>query len=190
MTLTFPSNTALLSIDVQQGFYEEAWWGARNNPHAEQNVARLLYAWRDTNRPVYHSQHLSVLPGSPLRPNQPGADFQPEVAPQDGEPVITKNVNSAFIGTDLEERLRSAHIDTLVLCGLTTPHCVSTTARMAGNLGFTVYVVADATAAHAATGYDGTEYTAQQVHEIALANLHHEFGTVMTTADVLAGARP
>ena len=112
-------------------------------------------------------------------------DFQPAARPQGDEPIIIKNVNSAFIGTDLESRLRAAEIDSVVFCGLTTPHCVSTSARMAGNFGFTTYVVADATAAHAATTHDGTAIPAEQVHTVALANLHGEFATVMTTNDLL-----
>lgn len=186
--MTLPEKATLILVDVQQGFDDPAW-GGRNNPDAEQHMAQLLDVWRTTQRPVFHVQHLSMLPNSPLRPGQPGVNLRPETAPQNGEPVIAKNVNSAFIGTDLEKRLRAAAIDTLVIVGLTTPHCVSTTVRMAGNLGFTVYVPADATAAFDATGYDGTSYTAQQIHEVALASLHNEFATVTTTANIREQAR-
>src|SRR5574338_1420905 len=126
------AKTALLIIDVQQGF-DEPYWGARNNPGAEENIARLLAAWRAAQRPIFHIQHNSRLPQSPLHPSHPGNVFKAIAAPRAGEPVIGKDVNSAFIGTDLEARLRTANIDAVVIAGLTTPHCVSTTTRMASN---------------------------------------------------------
>jgi nicotinamidase-related amidase len=182
--LSLPSNTALIIIDVQQGFRDPVW-GKRNNPQAETNIAALLAAWRSSERPLFHIQHLSLEPQSPLRANIPGSDFQEMVQPKPGEPVIQKHVNSAFIGTDLEARLRQNNIDTLVIVGLTTDHCVSTTTRMAGNLGFQTYIVADATATFERTGYDGTWYSAEDIHAISLASLHKEFATVVSTQDIL-----
>jgi nicotinamidase-related amidase len=176
---------ALLLIDLQQGL-DEPHWGERNNPEAEQQVAVLLAAWRQAGWPVLHVQHLSQHPDSPLRPEAPGCAFKPDVQPEAGEPVFQKTVNSAFIGTMLEAYLRQAGIDTLVMVGLTTDHCVSTTARMAGNLGFDVVVVADATATFERTGPDGVHHPAEQMHRLALASLHGEFARVQSTADVLA----
>jgi nicotinamidase-related amidase len=176
---------ALLLIDLQQGL-DEPHWGERNNPEAEQQVAVLLAAWRQAGWPVLHVQHLSQHPDSPLRPEAPGCAFKPDVQPEAGEPVFQKIVNSAFIGTMLEAHLRQAGINTLVMVGLTTDHCVSTTARMAGNLGFDVVVVADATATFERTGPDGAHYPAEQMHRLALASLHGEFARVQSTADVLA----
>jgi nicotinamidase-related amidase len=176
---------ALLLIDLQQGL-DEPRWGVRNNPEAERQVAMLLAAWRQAGWPVLHVQHLSQHPDSPLRPEAPGCAFKPDVQPEAGEPVFQKTVNSAFIGTMLEAHLRQVGIDTLVMVGLTTDHCVSTTARMAGNLGFDVVVVADATATFERTGPDGAHYPAEQMHRLALASLHGEFARVQSTADVLA----
>lgn len=179
-----PADAALILIDVQQGF-DDPKWGERNNPGAEERMGELLAAWRRTGRPLFHVQHLSAEEASPLRPGQPGCDFKAVVRPQPGEPVIQKRVNSAFIGTSLEETLRERGIGTVVLAGLTTPHCVSTTARMAGNLGFTAYVAADATAAFAGGDHEGRRYEAEQVHAVALANLHGEFATVLGTDEIL-----
>ncbi|MGB5247124.1 MAG: cysteine hydrolase family protein, partial [Woeseia sp.] len=136
---------ALLLIDVQKAFHDPSW-GVRNNPDAVKNMARLLSAWRDAQRPIIHVKHNSTSPNSTLRPGLPGNDFMDEVAPRDGEAQFEKSVNSAFIGTTLETYLRSHAIESLVIVGLTTDHCVSTTTRMAGNLGFAVTLVADATA--------------------------------------------
>ncbi|MEM6457176.1 MAG: cysteine hydrolase family protein [Acidobacteriota bacterium] len=177
--------TALLLIDIQQGFYDPSW-GPRNNPDAETNAGRLLAAWRDAGRTRVHVQHHSRDPQSTLHASHPGHALQNVVTPQDGEPVITKDVNSAFIGTDLEQRLRDAGIEAVVVVGLTTNHCVSTTARMAANLDFTTFVVDDATACFDLTDREGRTFDAETVHRIALVNLHREFATVVSTDEVLA----
>ncbi|MEO8334808.1 MAG: cysteine hydrolase family protein [bacterium] len=185
--MSLPSAAALLLIDVQQGL-DDPRWGARNNPDAERRIADLLAAWRAAKRPVIHVQHLSTEPDSPLRPDRPGHVFKTEAQPMDGEPVFQKNVNSAFIGTELETYLRDRAIDTLVIVGITTDHCVSSTTRMAGNLGFIVTVVDDATATFERVGPDGEHYSAEVMHRAALASLHGEFATVRNTRDVIARA--
>lgn len=179
------SPPALLLIDVQQGL-DDASWGARNNPDAEKQIGALLAAWRQARWPVVHVQHMSQEPGSPLREDAPGNAFKPEAVPQDGEPVFQKTVNSALIGTTLEGHLRREGIHALVIVGITTDHCVSTTVRMAGNLGFEVVVVEDATATFERTGPDGIRYSAEQMHRAALASLHGEFGQVQSARQVLA----
>lgn len=135
--------------------------------------------------PVIHTQHCSRKPDSPLRPGVPGNQIKEIASPLPAEPVLTKGVNSAFIGTDLESRLRSNQVNTVVLVGITTDHCVSTTARMAGNLGFETYVVSDATATFDRTGPDGRSYKADEIHAANLASLHKEFATVIETDDLI-----
>jgi len=181
---TLPRDAALIIIDVQQGNDDPAN-GRRNNPEAEAHISRLLAAWRRANRPIVHVQHLSRKPDSPYRPGQPGVEIKDIVRPQGDEPVIQKHVNNAFVGTDLEEHLRVQGIDTVIITGLTTDHCVSTTARMAGDLGFQTYLVSDATATFDRTGPDGILYRAEDVHGLSLASLHREFATVVDTDSVL-----
>ncbi len=171
---------ALLLIDVQNGFHD-SYWGKRNNPQAEENIEKLLVAFRKKSKPVFHVQHLSLTPHSPLVSNQPGVEFMDFAKPMLGERIFQKNVNSAFIGTQLEEILRNNRIDTIVIAGISTDHCVSTSTRMASNLGFNTYVIADATIAFERIGFDGERYSADVVHAIALASLHEEFSTVMNT---------
>jgi nicotinamidase-related amidase len=177
-------STALLIIDVQAGL-DDPCWGTRNNPGAEAVLAQVLQAWRSNGWPIIHVQHLSTNPRSPLRPGQPGVEIKPAVRPLPAEPVIQKRVNAAFIGTDLEPRLRAAGIRRLVIGGLITDHCVSTTVRMAANLGFEVVLLADGTATFSRIGPNGREWTAQDLHDAALASLHGEFATVCLAKDVL-----
>jgi nicotinamidase-related amidase len=179
-----PSNATLIVIDVQQAF-DNPRWGERNNPGAEANIGRLLAGWRATGRPVIHIQHRNTVPGKLFSPDQPGFAVKPEAAPLPEEPILYKNVNSAFIGTDLEARLRTAKVTHVVTCGITTDHCVSTTTRMAGNLGFSTIIVADACATFDRVGPTGRQWTAHDMHESALASLHEEFATVAATSDVL-----
>jgi nicotinamidase-related amidase len=182
--MTNKTKPALILVDIQQGF-EDPCWGARNNPTAESQAARLLQEWRQQKAPIFHVQHSSRLPGSPLRPNQPGWQIKKEVAPQPGETRLTKNVNSCFIGTPLEQELRKKNVTDVVICGLTTDHCVSTTVRMAANLGFNVYVPSDATATFDRVGPDGQKYSAHQMHQTALASLHDEFATVAPSEEII-----
>lgn len=186
--MPLPADAVLLVVDVQVGF-EDPVWGERNNPDAETNITRLLEAWRRRGSPRVIIQHASERPGSPLHPDSPGHALQPAVRPLEGEPVMTKTVNSSFIGTGLERWLREGGHQALVVVGLTTPHCISTTVRMAANLGFETYLVGDATAAFALTGPDGVVVAPQLVHSVELAALHGEFATVVSTDEVLAGRR-
>ncbi len=178
------NNTALIIVDVQKGF-DNPKWGKRNNLQAEQNIERLLKAWRGSERPVFHIQHLSTSSDSVLNANSPGSEIKDNVKPRNGEPIVQKHVNSAFIGTNLEQLLRDKQIETLVITGLTTPHCVSTTTRMAGNFGFDTYLVSDATAAFEIVGHNGKHYSAEEIHETALATLHGEFATIVETETIL-----
>src|SRR3989442_13394510 len=178
---SLPKDAVLLIIDVQKGIdvYGERY--NRNNPDLERNIARLQTAWRNTGRPIIHVQHLSKEPQSPLRPGQPGVEIKDEVRPLPGEPVVQKSVSSAFIGTNLEADLRRRGLTTLIVVGMQTNLCVSTTARMAGNLGFTTYVVSDATRTFDNTGPDGRRYGSELIHDVALADLNAEFSTVVDT---------
>ncbi len=174
----------LLVIDVQQAF-DNPKWGQRNNPAAEKKIAELLSAWRAKRFPVIHVRHLNPKPESLFNENSVGFQVKPEAEPMAGEAILYKNVNSAFIGTDLESRLRSLGAVSLVIVGITTDHCVSTTTRMAGNFGFETYLVSDATATFERTGHDGRHYSAEEMHDTALASLHEEFAKVVSTAQAL-----
>lgn len=171
---------ALILIDVQEGFNDPVW-GKRNNPDAEKNMALLLQKWREEKMPIFHIKNNSTQLNSPLWPARPGNAIKQIVAPLKNEYQLVKTVNSAFIGTKLEHKLRELNISDLVIVGLTTDHCVSTTARMAANLGFNVIVVEDATATFERVGHNGRKYTAGRMHALALASLNGEFAKIVKT---------
>jgi nicotinamidase-related amidase len=180
---------ALVLIDIQEGM-DSPLCGARNNQDAESNAARLLAAFRTKGQPVFHVFHLSRNPGSPLHPNNGGTAIKACVAPIEGEPTYSKTTNSAFLGTMLEADLRNGGIDSLVIAGLSTPQCISTSVRMAANLGFETWLAHDACAAfetHA--GYDWTEglerMSADQIHRMEVSVLHGEFCRAMTTNQII-----
>ena len=182
------SLTALIVVDVQRAFDEwEAAGKRRNNPEAVARIADLLSAFRDRGAPVFHIRHQGTRPNSSFLPGATGYPVKDEAREIAGEPVIVKRVNSAFIGTDLEARLRAAGIRTLVICGATTNHCVETTTRMAGNLGFDARLVRDATWTFDRIGPDGDAHSAEDIHAMTLANLNGEFARIVLAAEAIAG---
>jgi len=190
MIMTKHDKPALLLIDIQKGFEDiEYWGGHRNNPEAENNAAELLNYWRKNKLSVYHIKHCSTNPNSRLAEGNIGNEFKDIVKPKDGETVIKKNVNSAFIGTELKQLLDKANTKQVIIIGLTTDHCVSSTARMAGNYGYETFVVSDVTATFSKTGAEGQKYSAEIMHETALASLHEEFATVISKDELLAMLR-
>jgi nicotinamidase-related amidase len=177
--------TALLVIDVQRAFADADYWGARNNPACEANIAALIDAWRAAGRPLVYVRHDSVEPGSPLAPGLPGNELQDVVS---GEPdlLVTKQVNSAFYGEpDLHAWLRDRDIASIAVCGITTNHCVETTARMGANLGYDVLFAIDATHTFDRTGPDGDTLTADELARATATSLHGEFATVVRTTDLV-----
>ena len=187
MTPLRNQSPALICVDIQRGFEDEAYWGGnRNNRDAEDICGAIIAKWRELGLDIFHVRHSSLIPESRLHASHPGFAFHPLATPQEGEPVITKSVNSGFIGTDLQERLDSRGTRMIVIVGLTTDHCVSTTTRMAGNFGYDTFVISDATATFDKTGVDGEHFDAEMIHATALASLHGEFATVITSKQLIA----
>lgn len=179
-----PPGSVLLLIDLQNAI-DHPDWGLRNNPDAEARIGELLAYWRSQEWPVWHIKHDSTEVGSHYRPGQPGNAFKPDAAPLPGEIVIAKYTNSAFIGTELEARLRSGGHETLVVVGVITNNSVEATVRMAGNLGFRVYLVADGCFTFGRKDWNGRAWTADDVHALSLANMDGEYCRVVTASTVL-----
>ena len=179
-------NPALILVDIQKGFEDENYWGGnRNNKDAEVICGRILRKWRELNLPIFHIRHSSTNPNSKLHKQNAGFDFNENVLPQENEPIITKGVNSAFIGTNLKEQLDGLGITTLVIVGLTSNHCVSTTVRMSGNFGYETYLISDATATFDRIGVNDEKYDSEIIHLTTLANLNEEFATILDSKELM-----
>jgi nicotinamidase-related amidase len=180
------ASTALLLIDLQQAFQEiEALGLKRNNPNAMTRIGEVLAYFRARNGHVIHVRHASREAESRFRPEQSGYAPLAATCEVEGELVLVKHVNSAFIGTDLQARLVERGIDTLVIAGATTNHCVETTTRMAGNLGFRALLVEDACWTFDRKGPDATLHLAADIHRMSLANLNEEFAEITTASALL-----
>jgi nicotinamidase-related amidase len=182
-----PKNTTLLLIDLQKAI-DDPSWGVRNNPGAESNVERLLAHWRVNGMPVIHVRHVSSLSESTYRDGQDGVKFKEIAQPHPGETILTKHVCTAFIGTDLEARLRGSGCGDVVIVGVITNNSVESTARASGDLGFRTIVVSDATFTFGRRDFDGCLHTAEEVHAMSLGNLEGEYAQICTTDQVLGMA--
>lgn len=186
----FGKNAALLLIDVQEGVDVFEYWGGptgrRNNLDAEDNMRSLLGKWREGGGTVAYTIHDSREENSPLKLSIKTGNLKEGFSPAAGDVVVEKDVNSGFVGTSLEIKLRRAGIDRLVVVGFFTNFCVETTIRMAGNMGFDTYLVHDCCATTNRVGPDGTDYDPDLVHNLSVANMHGEFCTAITTDDALS----
>ena len=179
----------LIIIDMQKGMADPAS-GRRNNPQAEDNMVALLTAWRARGLPIVHVRHMSRSPTSVFRPGQLGAEHQLRLAPLDSEYLMEKNVPDAFCNSGLERWLHVRGMHDLVIVGVSTNNSVESTARSAGNLGFAASVVADACFAFDGKTLDGKLLPAEDVHQMALANLNGEYATIVNTVDLLNPCKP
>ena len=190
MITRFGRNSCLLLIDVQVGVNMLQHWGGgngrRNNPEAENKIRSLLKRFRDLGNQVAFTRHDSREASSPLKLSlQTGQQIDGlEIKPNDI--VVTKDVNSGFIGTPLEVELRRAGISRLLVAGFFTNFCVETTVRMAGNLGFDTYLIEDACATTNRTDLDGMDHEPEIVHQMAVASMHGEFCTAISTENALS----
>ena len=186
MTLDL-DRAVLLPIDMQRAF-DAPPWPRRWNEQVDANGLALIDAWRAAGRPIIHVKHDSVQPGSTLAPGEPGNALRPGFEPLEGEPLLRKNVNSAFIGTDLDERLKQLEPKHVVAFGISTDMCVSTTVRMGANLGWDMVLVPDACDCFDLPDGNGGWIQAKDVQKAHVATLAFEFCKTFSTA-ALTGLR-
>lgn len=188
--LHIQDNSALIVVDVQEGFDDELFMGKRNNPNADQNIEAIINVWEKSRRPIVIVQHNSISAGSVLNPSKPGNALKPYVKRVKPNLAVTKSVNSAFYGSpDLDQWLKSSDIRQIVIVGIQTNMCCETTARMAGNLGYDVIFVPDAMHTFDATGPDGVVISANEITRSTVASLFDgEFAKIAATMDVVESA--
>ena len=177
-------NSVLVVIDVQKAWLDPSL-GKRNNPDAERIISGLISKFRERQKKIIHVRHDSLDPNSIFKEGKSTFEFMDEVSPAPGELVITKHVNSAFIGTNLENILRKLADPLVLYVGLVTDHCVSTTVRMSGNLGFRSYVIGDACATFDRRDSTGQLIPATEVHKVNLASIDGEFARVINSRDLI-----
>ena len=182
MTLDL-DRAVLLPIDMQQAF-DAPSWPRRWNDQVDANGRALLQAWRAAGRQIIHVRHDSVQPGSSLAPGTPGNAFRPGFEPLDSEPLVTKSVNSAFIGTDLDLRLKRLGAKHVVAFGISTDMCVSTTVRTGSNMGWDMILVPDACDCFDLPDGQGGTICAEDVQRAHVATLGFEFCRTMNTAEL------
>lgn len=181
------SDAVLLPVDLQRAF-DGPPWPRRWNAEVDANGLALLAAFRAAGRPIIHVRHDSVEPGSTLRPATHGNRYRDGFGPRNSEDEISKSVNSAFIGTDLDLRLRRLGAGTVVVFGISTDMCVSTTVRTGANFGWRMILVADACDCFDLPDGNGGVIAAEAVQAAHIATLGFEFCKVVRTQDVVMAA--
>ena len=174
----------LLPIDMQQAFDGEPW-PRRWNRQVDQNGRALLGKWREAGRPIIHVRHDSIVEGSSLAPGSTGNRFRPGFDPLPGEALVTKSVNSAFIGTDLDLRLKRLGARHVVAFGISTDMCVSTTVRTGANMGWDMVLAADACDCFDLPDGNGGLIPAETVQAAHVATLGFEFCRVVATGELV-----
>ena len=177
--------TALLIIDMQEGMARRTREGrARANPGAEAAAIDLLAHFRANGLPVIHVFHDDPSPDSPFRKGGPDGAPMAGMEPGPGEDVFWKSGSSAFIGTGLEAHLRQQGIEQVVLIGAVAAFCVTSTCRMASDLGFKVILPGDALIGFDLPAHDGGRIDADTILRVTLSLLGADFATLTTAKAV------
>jgi len=178
-------DSALIMIDCQNT-YRSGIMQLTGVEEALQEAKKLLLMAREQKIPVFHMRH-DAGPGTPYDISAPIGAIADEVAPIEGEAVITKNYPNAFIHTDLDAQLKTAGVKNLVLAGFMTHMCINSTAHGAFNLGYNVAVVASATATRPLQAANGKVLSAQEVHDGAIASTRDLYAAIIDrVADIKA----
>lgn len=175
----------LIIIDVQNDYFTGGNMELVSMEAAADNCQLLLNQFRQSPKPVFHIQHLSIRAGSTFFvPGTEGCEINGRVKPETDEPIVVKNFPSAFRDTRLQDLLKSSGIEQLVVCGAMTQMCIDTTVRAAFDLGYNCQVIADACATKNLQ-FEGRTVAASAVQDAFMASLNGLFAEVLTTKEFL-----
>ena len=180
-----PSPIPLIILDVQDAI-DQPVWNDKSHPGYLAVIQRLLQFWRSNGWPVLHVKHDEKTPTSSYYLHGPWNGIKQEVAPIEGEAVIIKHENCAFIGTQLDAALKGMNANRIVLTGVVIHNSMDATVRAGKALGYSIILPSDATTAVPVTGPGGTRWDASTVYELTLAILGAEYAEVMSSDDVIA----
>jgi nicotinamidase-related amidase len=170
------AEATLVLVDLQNEYRA----GPLALPDADAAIAaavRLLARARKSNANILHVAHRGKPGGLFDRAAERGA-IVADLAPLAGEGVIEKELPNAFAGTDLQARLAASGRKNIVLAGMMTHMCVSSTARAALDLGFRVTIDAASCATRDLPDGRGGVIAASTVHEVALVELSDRFAII------------
>jgi nicotinamidase-related amidase len=171
---------ALLLIDIQNDYFPGGDMELAGIDRASQNAAELLARFRDKRQPLVHVRHVFASDTAPFfRPNSPGAEIHPSVAPAERETVITKNNVNAFNQTDLKTLLDAMGVKDLVIVGAMSHMCIEGTTRAAADLGYKCQVIHDACATRDQE-FNGRVISAEDVHGAAMSALGFAYAEVLS----------
>jgi nicotinamidase-related amidase len=175
---------ALVIVDIQKDYFPGGAHPLESPEAAAEAARRVLDAFRSAGDPVVHVRHVwDEEEATFMRPETEGVEIHPEVAPADGEFVITKEFPNSFRETTLEDDLRARGVDALVVCGMMTSMCVDATVRAAVDLGFDTTVVHDACAT-CDLEFGGRSVPAAEVHSAFLAALGDGYAAVVSSDEI------
>ena len=195
-----PERTAIIVVDMQGVFCDPE--GAVYIPDAAKvidPILRILDAGRKARIPIIYLRHVvrgdgsdtgrmrDIYPGvdAILDRNLPSVQIVDALKPHAGDIVVDKLFFSGFHNTDLDTILRARDIDTIAITGTVTNVCCESTVRDAVHREYKVVVVSDACAAQPYPDMGWGALTAEQVQQVTLTVIAHEFGEVTTTKDLI-----
>lgn len=180
--------TALIVIDFQMEYFDGKEPGKLRIPDglAAMKQAKRLVAFADAHRmPVFHIQHIGPANGPLFAEGSAHAEIHPDITPAAHHQLVQKTTASSFVKTDLHQRLQAQDIQTLIVCGLMTHNCVSSTARDARPHGYRTLIAGDACATRAIDLWDSSVMSHQDLHRGALASVSDGFAEIMSTNQIV-----
>lgn len=190
-----PATTALINVDMQRCFVEGTPLASPRGLDLARQVNWLTATCREAGITVIHTRGWLLRDGSNVgsvadlvpafirdfyTEGAPTAEIHDAVVVEESDVILDKPRYGAFTGTDLESRLRSQGIDTVIVTGIATNICCETTAREASQLDFHVFFLSDGTATQDMNGV-----SADDLQRATCASLGQVFAQIATIDEMI-----